>query len=69
MVGAVKQVVFVFAHLGQAIGKGRIDMDVAGRARAATAAQCQQLVKAIVADDFHKAQAIFSLNFAALAIA
>jgi hypothetical protein len=44
-------------------------MDVAGRARAATAAQCQQFVKAIVADDFHQAQAIFSLNFAALAIA
>ena len=42
MVGAVEQVVFVFAHLGQAIGKSGIDMDVAGRARAATAAQCQQ---------------------------
>ena len=69
MIGAVEQVVFVLTHFGQLVGKGRIDMHMAGRARAATTAQSEQFVKAIVANDFHQRQTIFRLYFAAFAIA
>jgi len=38
-------------------------MDVARRARAATAAQSEQFIKSGVADDFHDGQAFLTLNF------
>jgi hypothetical protein len=43
-------------------GKGRIDMDVAGRAGAAATAQREQLVHAPVSNDFHDGQTIRSLE-------
>jgi hypothetical protein len=36
---SLEQIVFVLAHFRQAIGKGRVDMHMAGGARAAAAAQ------------------------------
>jgi hypothetical protein len=48
-------------------GKSGIDIDMAGRAGTAAAAQRQQLVKAVVADDFHQVRpssASTSLAFA-----
>ena len=45
MIGAVEQIVFVRTHFGQAVGKGRVDMHMAGRAGAAAAAQSEQFVK------------------------
>jgi hypothetical protein len=47
---------------GQLVGmKRRIDVDMAGRAATAAAAQRQQLVKAVVADDFHQRAAFIGL--------
>jgi hypothetical protein len=41
---------------------------MACRAGAATTAQSEQFVKTIVADDFHKRQAVFGFDFATFAV-
>ena len=67
MIGRFQQIVLVFGHFGQLVGIGRIDMDMAGRARTATAAQRQQLVETIVADRFHHGEAVGDVDFAGFA--
>src|SRR3546814_2914430 len=62
MVGTVEQVVLILADRGQAVGEGRVDEDMAGRAGAAAAAQRQQFVKAVVADDLHHGKAALRLH-------
>lgn len=62
MCRAIEQVIFIFGDRIDLISKGWINMDVAGRARAATAAQREQLIKARIADDFHDRQAGLTLN-------
>lgn len=69
VIRAVEQIVFVFGHRGQLVGKGRVNVDMAGGAAAATAAQSQQFIIAIVANHFHDRAArsrIHSLFFTSL---
>jgi hypothetical protein len=61
MVGTVEQVVLILAGRGQAFGEGRVDKDMSGRAGAAAAAQGQQFIKTIVADDLHHGKAALRL--------
>ena len=67
MIGAVEQIFLVLAAGWQSACKIRIDINMAGRAGAAAAAQRQKLVKTIVADHFHQAHAFISLNLVGLA--
>ncbi len=63
MVGRIEQVVLVLAHRLDPVDEGRIDMDVAGRARAAAAAQRQHFVDPGIADRFHHRNPGAGLNF------
>ncbi len=69
VIAAFEQIVFIFADRRKLVSCAAIDMDVARRARTASAAQREQFVKAIVADGFHHGQAIFDFDFARLAFA
>ena len=62
MVRTVEQIMFVLAHRGKTIRKLRIDIDMARRARAASAAQCEHFVDPSVAQDLHHAQAVLTLD-------
>ena len=62
MIRTLEQIVLIFAHCRQFFLEARVDMHMAGRARAATAAKREQLVKTIVTNGFHHCQAIFDLN-------
>ena len=62
MVGRVEQIVLVGLGRADLADPFRVDMDVAGRAGAAAAAQCEQLVEAVVADILHDAPADAALD-------
>jgi DNA-3-methyladenine glycosylase II len=62
VVARIEQVVLVLAHRRQLVEERRVDVDVAGRARAAPAAQRQQLVEAVVADRLHHAEPVDGLD-------
>src|SRR3546814_64633 len=55
--GGIEQIILVLAHRRQFGRKFRVDMDVAGGARTATAAQGKHFVDAVVADHFHHRKA------------
>jgi hypothetical protein len=69
LVGAVEQIVLVLALPLQPVVEAGLDIDVAGRARAAAAAQSEQFVEAVLTDYFHHREAgfAFDLGFSAVA--
>ncbi|MFT5328944.1 MAG: hypothetical protein ACI9TB_001546 [Parasphingorhabdus sp.] len=69
VIAAFKQVILVFAHFRQFRFPVRVDMNMAGGAGAAAAAQRQQLVKAIIANRFHDADSAIDGNRFFFAIA
>ena len=70
VVRAVEQIVFVRASRRQSLQPPLVDMDVAGRAGAAAAAQGEEFVEAVVADDLHHAvaRARFDGGFGSVAV-
>src|SRR3546814_269790 len=60
--GRIEQVVLVLAHRGKRVRVAGLDMDVAGRAGTAAAAQREQFVEPGVADIFHHGQAGVALD-------
>src|SRR6185369_14709034 len=67
--GAIEKIVFIFAYLWQAVAEFRVDdMNMAGRARARPAAQCQDIVETRLADYLHDRQAGLPLDLVFLSI-
>src|SRR5690606_1698311 len=67
VVARIEQVVLVGADRRQLVDELGIDVDVAGRARAAAAAQGEELVETVVADRLHYREAARCLDLAGFA--